>query len=733
MITEIVLRKEATFDGTGCCFADLKPINIIYGANGTGKTTMSRVLSSPESFPSCSVKWNLGEQIPILVYNRDFCEANFSELNNIDGVYTLGEDNVEGQKQLAEKHKELKDLKENLQQNKKRLSSINDSLEKLRKTFGDTCWLNILQSKNYSRFTKLFEGGRGSKSRFAEIVISHHSNYKSPTLSFDELTKLYDELFAQEQSSYSLISFTIPNFCDIERNIIWRTPIIGKSDVDIANLIKKYNISDWVRSGKQIIHDNSLEICPFCQRQLDDHFINQLNELFDDRFNEQIKELINLQELYKSHTHSFQMMYESVLKQESIDKYLDTSKFKDIYNSILKIHNRNLNLIESKIKEPSTKLQIEDCEDLMKELATLIGNANEKIVQHNKAILNIKLERQNILSELWSLIISEHSNTIENYLNSQDRLIKRQEVINDQINSDNESIVKCECEIQKLNSSMTDIQSSIDEINRVLKFFNFSNFQLVRKDNHKYTIKRDSGEDVNNSLSEGEKTFVTFLYFMQLIKGGITAERTNEDKIVVIDDPVSSLDSNILYVVSSLIKDLIENIKQNNSLVKQVFILTHNVFFHHDVSHGCTKRNANGKYAFWILNRVNVCSHATFYGSENPIKSSYSLLWHELRRAKESNVDCGTAQNIMRRIYEHYFQFIGFYSDEDIINEFETDGERKICRALICYINDGSHIIADDLYYIPNKVSLQAYLNVFERIFEKTHNKEHFDMMWNNS
>lgn len=57
------------------------------------------------------------------------------------------------------------------------------------------------------------------------------------------------------------------------------------------------------------------------------------------------------------------------------------------------------------------------------------------------------------------------------------------------------------------------------------------------------------------TLSEGEITFITFLYFLQLTKGSIDKDSISEDRILVIDDPVSSLDSNILFIVSSLLKD----------------------------------------------------------------------------------------------------------------------------------------------------------------------------------
>nr|WP_309144711.1 AAA family ATPase [Bacillus sp. EB600] len=81
-------------------------------------------------------------------------------------------------------------------------------------------------------------------------------------------------------------------------------------------------------------------------------------------------------------------------------------------------------------------------------------------------------------------------------------------------------------------------------------------------------------------MSEGEKTFITFLYFYHLIKGSNSTKQITVDKVIVIDDPISSLDSDILFIVSCLIRKLIDEIREDkHTNNKQLIILTHNVFF----------------------------------------------------------------------------------------------------------------------------------------------------------
>ena len=74
MLQEIRIADEATYSAEGSSLQDLKEINFIFGTNGAGKTTISRVIANPATYPTCSLNWRLGQPIECLVYNRDFIE-----------------------------------------------------------------------------------------------------------------------------------------------------------------------------------------------------------------------------------------------------------------------------------------------------------------------------------------------------------------------------------------------------------------------------------------------------------------------------------------------------------------------------------------------------------------------------------------------------------------------------------------------------------------------------------
>src|SRR5690606_32706535 len=111
------------------------------------------------------------------------------------------------------------------------------------------------------------------------------------------------------------------------------------------------------------------------------------------------------------------------------------------------------------------------------------------------------------------------------------------------------------------------------------KSYGYTNFEIVPSphDKNQYQILREDGTIAESTLSEGEVTFITFLYFLQLAKGGVSEDSISEERVLIVDDPICSLDSNVLFVVSSLLKQIIKSIRSNEGNIKQIIVLTHNV------------------------------------------------------------------------------------------------------------------------------------------------------------
>ena len=103
MIESITITDIVTYSKTSSeVLNDLSKINYIFGSNGSGKTTITRVIAVEESYPKCSINWKNGTKLQAMVYNSDFVVKNFTQCSELKGIFTLGEKNVDTINKIAQ-------------------------------------------------------------------------------------------------------------------------------------------------------------------------------------------------------------------------------------------------------------------------------------------------------------------------------------------------------------------------------------------------------------------------------------------------------------------------------------------------------------------------------------------------------------------------------------------------------------------------------------------------------
>ena len=336
-------------------------------------------------------------------------------------------------------------------------------------------------------------------------------------------------------------------------------------------------------------------------------------------------------------------------------------------------------------------------------------------------------ERQDLTARIWKYILaSELDITLTAYENDRDNVRKAIQGITTRIETARNAKIQEVTEIRELEKVTTSIQPTIDSINVLLSSFGFQGFSIAKSDSGtSYKLVRLDGSDAKGTLSEGERAFVSFLYFYFLLKGSESESGMTIDRVVVFDDPVSSLDSDVLFIVSSLIKRVFEDIRAKSGYIKQAFVLTHNVYFHEEITFNARRHNdALSDETFWVVRRLNQGSEVIQHQS-NPVKTSYELLWNELRIANGSST---AIQNTMRRILETYFTILGDLDFAAICEKFEGQ-EKQICRSLFSWVHSGSHSTFDDLYVSIDESQIAWYRDVFANIFTKLGHSAHYRMM----
>lgn len=730
MIERIEISNVATYSPTPQVLGDLKQINFVYGSNGTGKTTISKVIANCASHPHCKLVWRGGSPMELLVYNRDFVDRNFNQPDVLKGIFTLGEKDKATLDKIGVAKGELDEIEKKIIQLRAALQGDDGSggkrakLAELEAAFEGKCW--DLKLKHDDKLQGAFVGVRGKKSAFKARLLEESVSNSSAAVSLPDLESRASTVFGEAPQAAPTLA--VPNGAALlahEANPILKKKVIGKTDVDIAALIQKLGNSDWVKQGRDY-YELAEGVCPFCQQDTPPSLEKSLNEYFDETFIADTASIEKLFTDYKTDSERIQQNVQALLDNPS--RFLDAEKLqaeRDLLASKIQL---NIQRIEEKRRESSKSIELDSLGNVLNAITKLVEDANTAIQKHNTMVANLAAERTQLTGQVWRYLLDhEIKADLESYLAQKSGIEKGIQSLEDQIAAKTTEQRTKEQEIKSLEKETSSIQPTIDGINALLHTFGFTGFALAKSEREPfYKIQRPDGSDAKNTLSEGEKTFITFLYFYHLLKGSESETGMTTDRVVVFDDPVSSLDSDILFIVSNLIKGVFDEVRNGRGTIKQVFVLTHNVYFHKEVSFH-PNRCADGRLkdeTFWTVRKSNQVSKIRYHET-NPIKTSYELLWNEVRNPDRDNL---AIQNTMRRILENYFKILGNVDPDDICSRFEGK-EKLICRSLFSWVNDGSHFAHDSLYVSIDDSMVESYLSVFKRIFDKTGHIAHYNMM----
>lgn len=728
MIESITISDVATFGVTPEQVNELSLFNFFFGSNGTGKTTVSRVIAEEAKFPTCSVTWRAGTKLQALVYNHDFVERNFNQSTELKGVFTLGEKQADTLTKIDTTKRELDALTAKIETLTQGLQGADGSggkkgeLATLEAGLKDKCWAK--KQKHDAILQGGFEGYRNSSEKFKGKVLQELAANQATLLTLAELEKKAESIFgSMPTEEASVPSVDSSKLLAHEANPILKKRVFGADDVDIAAMIRKLGNSDWVQQGRAF-YDVNEGACPFCQQSTSEAFAQSLNEYFDEAFVADSKAIEGLATDYATEAAQIQQQLASIIASPS--KFLDVEKLKaekELLDARITLNNQRL---AEKKKEASRLVQLQSLSNVFVAIKTLIDTANTQVAVHNKMAANLSSERATLTAQVWKFVLEELKADLAAYKTAKDGLDKAISAMTAQIANATSDRAKKAAEIRELEKQTTSIQPTIDGINGLLSTFGFQGFKLAKAaSGASYKLVRSDGSDAKATLSEGEKTFVTFLYFYHLLKGSDSESGVTTDRIVVFDDPVSSLDSDILFIVSSLIKGLFDEVRSGTGHIKQVFVLTHNVYFHKEVTYNPKRKDvAMNEESFWIVRKPGLATKVEKHPT-NPIKTSYELLWAEVSKPERSNL---AIQNTLRRILENYFKILGGVDFDQLCALF--DGKEKIiCKSLCSWMHDGSHYAHDDLYVSIDNSMVDTYLTVFRAIFDKSGHSAHYKMM----
>jgi wobble nucleotide-excising tRNase len=522
-----------------------------------------------------------------------------------------------------------------------------------------------------------------------------------------------------------LKNIDVLSFSKLVKKEIFKKEIVENKDIKLSKLIEDLNNSKWVEEGISYLKESNKK-CPFCQQELMPDFIEKIYNLYDEKYKEEKEEFYSSMDELNQRINYIKNII--VTYSTSINNSKLIADINNYFDNIANELNKKNNSLKYCCKFP------EDI-DLLNKLYEVINELNEEIKINNDKIKSITDSRINLINNSWDYIRNICNEYITDFLDYNKKNNIELEKQDKELKEITNVITDINTKIKELENSITSITKTITQINETLKKFNYTNFKLTENPDHlTYSIIRENGEDASKNLSEGEFNFISFLYFYNLIFGSRTRSGLEEDHILVIDDPVTSMDSNALFIISTLIRNLIDLCLDEKRHIKQIYILSHNLYFFKEVTYGYdekSRKSIKNNVQYFTICKLNGISKIKSHENVNPIKTSYEILWNKLR---EKNYKDDSIQNTMRRILEQFLKTIGMggpnNNNKELIKLFD-DKDKYVVKSLLSYINDGSHSIMDGLYVSQDERANESAFNIFREIFVKLGFEDHYKMMMN--
>ncbi|EIA8263709.1 AAA family ATPase, partial [Campylobacter coli] len=586
---------------------EFKTINIFYGRNYSGKTTLSRIARSfelkkhNEDFLDGNFKIKLEDgsfltqndvinsNLDIRVYNSDFVKENLNYLYDKKG-------NIKGFKSIGV---EQKDIKESIEKRKEILKTRNEKLKDIQANRENIS--KTQQAKIKTLNEKLIDKAKLVKSE--PNLIKQGSNYDKRNLEND-LIEIKDNINAyilnnEEQNQLIKIledkekqniifknTFNKDNFQGI---FTYSLKILEKEVIIKENLTSE--LRKWLEEGLEFHKEHSFtQQCKFCNNPLTLERIAWIeNNIKDDsgekeQIEKELKDLLDNFESYKLESKKL------LLGIEYENFY---SNYKDIFIGLkeqlgvsIANYNEELLKIEKKLtkkkKDVFTPMKLENINDFSDEILQILNKIENLCKENNEYAKNLLSKQDEARKKL-------RLNEVAKFAKDSDCFAKQDEIKNlgqklsnmqSTIETEKNEINNYNLEIEKYKEKLSNLETSTSNINKYLKsYFGHNMLELKAKKDDKGQLNGEfeilrNGKQAKN-LSEGECSLVAFCYFVASLEDANTKDK---NPIIWIDDPISSLDNNHIFFIFSLIEAKIaKKIKDNK--YSQLFISTHNLDF----------------------------------------------------------------------------------------------------------------------------------------------------------
>jgi len=757
--------NEATFKGTHTVIEPTY-VNFFFGNNGTGKSTIAKAIQSGAGVTYAPGRTQ-ADYLP-LVYNQAFIDDNVRSYHNLDGVFTINDVNVKIQEQIDEKtalqaaaRKASSDAAAEYAKKKETRADLLDQLYK-------DCWKKTEALR--TEFDKTQDGKRKSR-QLTEEIRAH----KPVEHDLDKLRLMYESAYSDSAKRYALFSTVADTrvLDNLDGADILGVVIANAAQTGFAAFLEELGATEWFRQGHRDYHEKAKGKCPYCYRPLEDNFEQAVKDSFDDSYERNIQRLNAFLTSYRERANALFVPLSRI--PDELYPAIDIKPYNDKLAAVKAVIAANVDLIKEKVANPAKVVTLEDTATILQELSDIISGYNKLIGENNDVVDAGPAKKRECRDQVFEHMAFVLRDVFEAYDRADAALGKEMEAQDGIIKAQDEIVDSLQKDLAELRTQTVETETAIVNINTMLRDAGFQGFevrprkeQIVHPDGSveyveqspviNYEVVRTDTGEVATDLSEGEKNFIAFLYFQQLVFGSASAEGDGRQKIVVIDDPVSSMDSSALFIIGEQVRKMVEICRNNadnrnpvvkGNFIKQIFILTHNAYFHREIAYPHADRY--DFVSFYLVKKRENHSSVTLWRKRNPdcptewmnvnpVKNSYAALWEEYKEVST----VVPLMNAIRRILEHYFLQLCGYDGSQLRkcileeNKFEYTHDEcgqedytkfDMATSMLSYIAASTYGVNDGLHYVDDVIDIQQCRDTFQMIFRHMGQEQHYKMM----
>lgn len=591
--------------------AEFQNINIVYGRNYSGKTTLSRIFRSLETgsisnkYDSPEFKLSFKDSTNVTqdslcahgqvvrVFNKDFVRDNLrfivDDEQAINSFAIMGKDNIKLNEEIEKYEAELGKEEDRsglrgafLDAEKKYTDAQNafkDKSQKLEVTLND----KANKPGTGIKHNRLIGDANYNVLKIkADITAVTTESYQP--LSDEEVSEFYNLLReTPKQEIHKSLSFNL-KYSTIALDAKQLVEKKIKISDPIQELLKDSVLANWVKTGREQ-HQGKRDKCAFCGN----HLPLDLWEKLDKHFNHESEELErSLNDILKSIEYEKAHVPE-LLKINSSEFYSNFANDLKSLSEKLSTHTASycvsLDAIKDQVQKRKddilTPISFNEpiyVEGALNAVRDVFEQLREK---SNQFTASLSIGQANARNALRLHEIHKFANDIKyedecKAIAILKEAMRKAEEIKEKAK---ENINTVEATIIKLRDQMKNETQGAQRVTDYLRN-SFGHYHLSlkvieenpgdAKSGYRFEVIRNDKKAFH--LSEGECSLIAFCYFMAKLED---IETKGKKAIIWIDDPISSLDANHIFFVYSLIKAIIVEPKN----FSQLFISTHNLDF----------------------------------------------------------------------------------------------------------------------------------------------------------